>query len=63
MKHPSLEREYGVVRFKGIVQCHGLEELVFQSDDAFEAMEHLEKECVADGVVHQHRIIFKDDNS
>jgi hypothetical protein len=60
MKHLNLEREYGVVRFKDIVQCHRREELVFQSDDSAETMEQLEKECHKNGAVYQHRIIFKD---
>ena len=62
MNEIDLKHRYGVVRFEGIAQCHGREELVFQSDDAVETMEQLEKECHKDGATHQHRIILKDGN-
>jgi hypothetical protein len=60
MDRIDLKHNYGVVRFKGSVQCHRREELVFQSDDSAETMEQLEKECHKNGAVYQHRIIFKD---
>jgi hypothetical protein len=61
VKQIDLKHNYGVVRFEGNVQCRIREELVFQSDDAAETMDHLEKECLVNGTMHQHRIIFKDD--
>jgi hypothetical protein len=63
MKHPNLEREYGVVRFECSVQCRRREELIFQSDNPAETMEQLEKESRKNGAVYQHKIILKDGNS
>ncbi len=62
MQNLDLERKYGVVRFEGTVRFHKPEALVFQSDDAGEAMEHLEKECLNNGAMYHHGIIFKDGN-
>ena len=63
MQPYNLKHKYGVVRFVGSVQCHGREELVFQSDDAAQTMEQLVKECLKDGAAHHHKIIVKDGNS
>jgi hypothetical protein len=63
MNQIDLKHNYGVVRLKGAFQFDKPGELVFQSDAAAEAMEHLEMECHGNGAAHHHGIIFKDGNS
>jgi hypothetical protein len=62
MKHPNLERDYGVVRFEGTKRFHRSEELIFQSDDVSEAINRVKTECLTDDAEYHYRIIFKDDN-
>ncbi len=39
----GLQLKYGVVRFLGTERYHSEQDIVFQSDDVFEAIERLEK--------------------
>jgi hypothetical protein len=42
----DLKHKYGVVRFEGTTRFHKPEELVFQSDDPDETMEHWRRNVV-----------------
>jgi hypothetical protein len=53
------QRKYGVVRFRGTVHFNRNHEMVFQSDDAVEAMNELERRCADDDVVHGYTLIIK----
>jgi hypothetical protein len=53
------QRKYSVVRFRGTVQFNRDHELVFQSDDAPEAMNELERRCADDNGVHGYTLIIK----
>jgi hypothetical protein len=59
MNHPGLECKYGVVRFAGSLHRNTRHELVFQSNDALEAMQQLEVLCRTDDVDHGHMLAIK----
>ena len=63
MQNRNLQLKYGVMRFKGTLQHNKDHELVFQSDDPTEAMQNLERRCLADGLDYGYMIIFHEDST
>ena len=54
----SLQLRYGIVRYCGTQRYHSSEELVFQSDDAFEAMQELERLANLNTAAHSYKLTF-----
>jgi hypothetical protein len=59
VKNLNLKCKYGVVRFLATPQSEE-EELVFQSDDPFQAMHELQVRVALDNSNHSHKLIFKE---
>lgn len=59
MEYAGLTKKYGIIRFHGTLMHNANHVLVFESDDAVEAMRELELRCAEDDPHHGYMLVVR----